>query len=130
MLVNKTIVGGCHKHLSMLDKEWDVESHPDFDFDQFLDELPGPNQLVVYETVSQVLRAKGNQLAGTHWVTALGSGLFEFRIAGPQLLVRIFFTFKVGRVILLLGAYDKKRSPSSKRQQQEIARARKRMLNR
>ena len=130
MLVNKTIVGGCRKHLSMLDKEWGVESHPDFDFDQFLEELPEPNQLVVYETVSQVLRVKGNQLAGTHWVKALGSGLFEFRIAGPQLLVRIFFTFKVGRVILLLGAYDKKRSPSSKRQQQEIARARKRMQNR
>ena len=45
MLVNKTIVGGKAQS-SEMHLDWTVELHQDFDFDQFLDELPGPNQLV------------------------------------------------------------------------------------
>ncbi len=129
MLVNKGIVGGSPQHLFMVSEMWAVEQHPEFDFYRFLDGLSKPNQLIVYDSINQILRVKGNQLAGSHWVKALGSGLFEFRISGPQLLVRIFFTFQAGRLILLLGAYDKQQSPSRKKQQDEINRARKRLRN-
>ena len=42
-----------------------------------------------------------------------------------RVLLRVFCTFHGDRVVLLLGGYDKGRDPSDKRQQKEIARARK-----
>ncbi|MTA59385.1 MAG: hypothetical protein F2550_03530 [Actinobacteria bacterium] len=126
--VNKTIVGGKAQS-SEMHLDWTVELHQDFDFDRFLTELPLTDQVIVVRAVQAVLREHGNRLAGTHWVTALGAGLFEFRISAPQLLIRIFFTYQAQRVILLLAAYDKQRDPSQKRQQREIAQARKRIQN-
>ena len=40
-------------------------------------------------------------------------------------LLRVFVHFRIEKVILLLGGYDKGKSPKAKRQQREIERARK-----
>lgn len=82
----------------------------------------------------------------TEWGKPLGQGLAEFRVrrsleaifreacasvpddvAGSdrRVLLRVFCAFHGDRVVLLLGGYDKGRDPSGKRQQKEIARARK-----
>lgn len=44
--------------------------------------------------------------------------------AQERVLLRVFVHFYGDRVVLLLGGYDKGRHPGAKRQQQEIARAR------
>jgi|DEB19_MinimDraft_2_1074335.scaffolds.fasta_scaffold250041_1 phage-related protein len=106
---------------------WSIEVHSQFNFNDFMSSLPPLDEILVYERIRLVLGQRGNELAGTHWSKALGDGLFEFRISNPGVLVRIFFAFKAGRVILLLGAYDKKRDSSARRQQKEIETAKKRL---
>ena len=108
---------------------WSIEIHAQFNFNDFMSSLPPLDELLVYERIHLVLAKRGNELAGTHWSKALGDGLFEFRISNPEVLVRIFFAYKAGRVILLLGAYDKKRDSSARRQQKEIQTAKKRLKN-
>lgn len=56
----------------------------------------------------------------------LGKGLAEYRFRkNPDLLIRIFFTIRGSKVVVVLSAYDKKRDPSKTRQQAEINLARK-----
>jgi len=63
------------------------------------------------------------EFASARW---LGGGLAEYRHRrSPDVLVRFFFCFRDGKCIVVLSAYDKKRSPSKNRQQLEIANARK-----
>lgn len=124
-----TNVSGGWKNREMEAAHWSIEVHEDFNFDRFLCSLSAPQALEVAEAVDGILPQLGNRLAGSHWVKALGEGLFEFRISGPNLLVRVFFTYKRGRVVLLLAAYDKGRDSSTKRQQREINKAKKRMKN-
>lgn len=57
----------------------------------------------------------------------LGKGLAELRIRLVKAQSRIFFHVYGDRVVLLLGAYDKGRDPSAKRQQNEIETARRRL---
>lgn len=106
---------------------WLIEEHEEFDFERFLSSLTAVAASIVAARVATILGPFGNNLAGTHWVKALGDGLFEFRVKAPEVLVRIFFTYKSGRIILLLGAYNKLRDPSAKRQNNEINKARNRM---
>jgi putative component of toxin-antitoxin plasmid stabilization module len=94
--------------------------------------------------ITQVLCQRGIDLAGTEWLKALGEGLWEFRVRHDAaeinhmfgnevtaplrregILLRVFCHFHGNKVILLLGGYDKGRDPSDKRQEKEIARARK-----
>jgi hypothetical protein len=77
---------------------------------------------------------------------ALGHGLYEFRVrwaaseirrkieglppqdiggAPEAILLRVFFCTAGPKIILLLSGYDKARDPSDRRQEREIARARK-----
>jgi hypothetical protein len=42
-------------------------------------------------------------------------------------LIREFVAFEKGKIIILLGAYDKGRDPSKKTQQDQIKKARKRL---
>jgi putative component of toxin-antitoxin plasmid stabilization module len=91
-----------------------------------------------------VLAARGLDLARTEWLKPLGEGLHEFRIrhdndeirhmfAGQaarirkreRILLRVFVHFYGSRIILLLGGYDKGKDPTERRQQREIAQARK-----
>jgi hypothetical protein len=94
-----------------------------------------------------VLAARGLDLVRTEWLKALGAGLHEFRVrhdadgitrmfgrsddptapvAGPPepVLLRVFMHFHGAKVILLLSGYDKGRDPSPRRQDREIAAAR------
>lgn len=88
---------------------WLIEEHEEFDYEQFITSLTHVAAAVVASAVANILSRSGNELAGTHWVRALGDGLFEFRVRAPAVLVRLFFTYKQGHIILLLGAYDKLR---------------------
>lgn len=106
---------------------WTLDSHYEFDLARFLESLPPTAHALTSLALRDVLCVQGNELAGTKWVKALGAGLFEFRIRGKSTLVRIFFTFKAGQIVMLLGAYDKQRDPSAKRQNREILIARARM---
>jgi hypothetical protein len=91
-----------------------------------------------------VLAERGLDLARTEWLKPLGEGLHEFRVRHDsdeirqmfadqgartrkreRILLRVFVHFYGSRVILLLGGYDKGRDPSERRQQREIAQARK-----
>lgn len=85
-------------------------------------------------------------MCGTEWGKQLGDGLFEFRIrhtsseiarmqAEPvaggkpaeKVLLRVFCHAYGAKVVLLLNGYDKGGDPSERRQQREIALARKRL---
>ena len=82
----------------------------------------------------------------TEYGKALGGGLYEFRIRwtaaeirhkveglppgdvggmAEAILLRVFFCTAGHKIILLLDGYDKGRDSSTRRQQREIARARK-----
>lgn len=91
-----------------------------------------------------VLARRGLDLVRTEWLKPLGGGLHEFRVrhdedeirrmfAGHEgrvrprerILLRVFVHFHGSRIVLLLSGYDKGKDPSDRRQQREIARARK-----
>ena len=115
-------------------------------FERFFLALPGYEQAVLQAAIEHVLARDGMDVLATEWGKPLGQGLAEFRVrrsletifreAGAsvpddvvgcdrRVLLRVFCTFHGDRVVLLLGGYDKGRDPSDKRQQKEIARARK-----
>lgn len=96
-----------------------------------------------------ILAEDGPKVCATEYGKAMGQGLFEFRLRHdasevlrtrrPELhaklgiqpegevLLRVFFAQVNGVVILLLGAYDKGRDPSRRRQNLEIQVARGRL---
>jgi putative component of toxin-antitoxin plasmid stabilization module len=113
----------------MTTAHWQIELHEDFDLRRFLGTLKPLDTQVGMEFLAKVVLFENLTMAPNLWIKPLGTGLFEFRIGAGSTLVRIFFTFKKERVVLLLGAYDKGADPTNKRQQQEISIARKRLKN-
>lgn len=117
----------------MSKEPWLIEVHDEFDYERFLLRLHPAAAEAVRDEIRERLQAKGIELAGTQAVKALGERLFEYRIAraanaaGGKMLVRIFFTYRKGRVILRLGAYDKLADSSKTKQQKQIAIARERI---
>jgi putative component of toxin-antitoxin plasmid stabilization module len=113
-------------------------------FERFAGDLPDDKYAALRGAVLRLLARRGLSLVGTEWLKPLGAGLHEFRIrhdaqtiqrmfggvpdevAPPQgkVLLRVFVHFHGDRAILLLGGYDKGTSPKSRRQQREIAEAR------
>lgn len=95
----------------------------------------------------EVLRRYGIGVCGTEWGKQLGQGLFEFRIRRDadeiiarftnktpdedpdegRLALRIFCHAYGDRVVLLLAGYDKAADPGDRRQDREIALARRRL---
>ena len=91
-----------------------------------------------------MLSERGIDLVRTEWLKPLGKGLHEFRIRHdanevahmfggnpPQvtapverILLRVFVHFYGDKAILLLGGYDKGEDAKQRRQQREIAQAR------
>lgn len=91
-----------------------------------------------------ILVVRGLELVRTEWLKPLGQGLHEFRIrhdadeisnmfgttrgqerkSRRRILLRVFVHFHGNRVVLLLSGYDKGADPSERRQQREIADAR------
>lgn len=92
-----------------------------------------------------VLSQRGIDVCGSEWGEQLGEGLFEFRVRhtadeiqamfggappggkGSSVLLRVFCHAYGDKIVLLLNGYDKGEDPSEKRQQKEIAVARKRL---
>ena len=108
---------------------WQIEIHDDFRYAEFLASLL-PDQALEVAFFLEAIRGYSDLSAAPRsWVKPLGSGLFEFRIQGHGLLVRVFFAYKKGKIILLLGAYNKGGDSSKKRQNQEISLAKKRLRN-
>jgi putative component of toxin-antitoxin plasmid stabilization module len=114
-------------------------------FERFIDDLSDFKFVALDAAIRRVLAARGLDLARTEWLKPLGEGLHEFRVrhdadevarmfggepatvTGPEepVLLRVFVHFYGDKVILLLGGYDKGDDPKPKRQQREIAMARK-----
>jgi hypothetical protein len=114
-------------------------------FERFIEDLSDFKFVALDAAIHHVLAVRGIGLMHTEWMRALGRGLHEFRVrhdgdeiarmfsveARPALarpekvLIRVFVHFYGDRIVLLLGGYDKGRYPQKKRQQREIARARK-----
>ena len=114
-------------------------------FQVFVEELSDFKFVALDTALERVLAARGLDLARTEWLKALGEGLHEFRvrhdageIAGmfggdapdvsapeEKVLLRVFVHFYGDKVVLLLGGYDKGKDPNDRRQQREIAAARK-----
>jgi hypothetical protein len=116
-------------------------------FERFAMELPDFKWSALFLALERVLAVRGLDLARHEWLKPLGDGLHEFRIRHEaptimrmsggdpgkaatlrgRVLLRVFVHFYGDKVILLLGGYDKGGRPSQRRQQRQIAEAR-RML--
>lgn len=96
--------------------------------------------------MAEILQADGVGVCRSGYGKQLGDGLFEFRLrhdaaeilqslgkrasAEPgheRILLRVFCHAYGDRIVLLLGGYDKGADASRRRQQREIAEARKRL---
>ena len=117
-------------------------------FERFADGLSDFKFAALDTSIRHVLAVRGINLVRTEWLKALGGGLHEFRLRhspdeiarmfgsgqpdlrGPseKVLLRVFVHFHGHRIVLLLAGYDKGAEPKEKRQQREIARARKLLL--
>ena len=81
----------------------------------------------------RLLQRYGVAICDTEFGRQLGGGLFEFRLRlsehtdGERAILRVFCHATGDRVILLLGAYDKGRDPTPRRQAGEIRTARRRL---
>lgn len=91
--------------------------------------LSAPDRRTVGAALRRILQEQGVAVCDSSFGRQLGHGLFEFRVREGPLLVRIFCHAYGSRLILLLGAYDKGRDPSERRQQAEIALARRRLAD-
>jgi hypothetical protein len=132
---------------SSVDGHWTPEpfeaDHGTVPFERFVGELSEFKFVALDVAIDRVLAVRGIDLVRTEWLKALGSGLHEFRVrhdadeiarmfggeapsvGGPEkVLLRVFVHFYGERVVLLLGGYDKGDDPKERRQQREIAEAR------
>jgi hypothetical protein len=133
---------------------WQIEFYetPDgrLPVEEWLESLSRTKRRAAAAGLDMILAVDGPAVCASPWGKHLGRGLFEFRLrhgereirnirgerpisavgkAKPsEKVVLRFFCHACGdRVVVLLGAYDKGRDPSPKRQRQEIEEARKRL---
>jgi hypothetical protein len=129
---------------------WDVEFYADENgrepCREWADGLSPQKRAAFTEAIRLVLARRGLDVVETEYGKPLGDGLYEFRVrwtaaeirhkieglppaqvggAPEPILLRVFFCTAGRKIILLVSAYDKARDPSDRRQQREIARARK-----
>jgi putative component of toxin-antitoxin plasmid stabilization module len=128
---------------------WTVEMYSDArghcPIQAWFDSLPVAKFAAIDAAIRHQLQKQGMGLAGTAWLKPLKDGLYEFRVRSTAaeivrmyadaghvppadtetILLRVFVAFHGNRVVLLLDGYDKAVDPSPKRQQREIADARK-----
>jgi hypothetical protein len=123
---------------------WSIEYEGEA-FDRFVFALPEYERTVLTAALDHVLTVHGIDVCSGDWGQAAREGLDEFRImrslnailtlagldaatihgADRSVLLRVFCTFHGDRIVLLYHGYDKLRDPTPKRQQKEIAKARK-----
>ena len=96
--------------------------------------------------MSEILERQGIQVCGGEYGKQLGQGLFEFRLRHgadeiaamftskkpdardkEEILLRVYCHAYGHKIVLLLAGYDKLASPSKKREDDEIALARRRL---
>lgn len=131
--------------------DWQIEFYEDSNGKRpvltWMKSLSDEKFAAVEKANQNILAVQGINLASSAWLTALGDGLYEFRIrhgaseiegmykaknrkppkSRNSILIREFISFENGKIIILLGAYDKGRDPSKKTQQEQISKARKRL---
>jgi phage-related protein len=133
--------------------EWTAEFYEDESgrrpVEEWMLDLPEFKRAAVIAAIECRLEQRGINLSDSNWMTPLGDGLHEFRIRdseaqirqkfdtadaktpkgldGGGILLRVFVHFYGKKICLLLGGYDKKDDNSEKKQNREIATARKRM---
>jgi len=115
-------------------------------FGSWFAKLHEHDQAVVDAAVRHVVARLGIDVCKTEWGKPLGQGLYEIRVRrsldavlgwgrsaedGPEVeggdktvLLRLFCTFHGRGIVLLFQGYDKGKDPSDRRQQREIAKAR------
>lgn len=113
----------------------------------WLDSLTEQKFAVMDAAILLVLQSRGLALGDTKWLTALGGGLWEFRVrntateikamysdaakdpskVAEKILLRLFVHFYGEKIVLLLHGYDKAGNDSERNQQHEIRLARKRL---
>jgi len=110
------------------------------------EELTPTQRRAIGVALREILEVEGLAICRTGYGRQLGDGLFEFRLrhdaaeilrsvgktprpepGSERILLRVFCHAYGDRIVLLLGGYDKGADPSPKRQQREIADARKRL---
>lgn len=95
--------------------------------------LTRTQRLALGQAMREVLEERGIGVCATDYGKQLGKGLFEFRLrrsvgaAEERILLRVFCHAYGNKVVLLLGGYDKGADPSPRRQNEEIAVARRRL---
>lgn len=128
---------------------WTVEMYTDArghcPVERWLDSLPVAKFAAIDAAIHHLLERQGLDLAGGSWLKPLKQGLYELRVrstaaeivrmysdaghmppeGSESILLRVFVAFHGNQVVLLLDGYDKGSDPSPKRQQREIAAARK-----
>lgn len=135
--------------------QWELEFYADKHgrepVREWLDDLDDVKRAAALRGLSVILANEGPGVSRSEYGTPLGKGLFEFRLRidaasvlakhhpalldrfpdqpRGQVLLRVFCHASEGRLILLLGAYDKGDDPSDRRQRKEIAVARRRLTD-
>jgi phage-related protein len=112
------------------------------------EELTPTQRRAIGVAMAELLQKDGVGVCRTPYGKQIGGGLFEFRLRhdaaeilrsvgkparaeshSERILLRVFCHAYGDRIVLLLGGYDKGADPSAKRQQKEIAVARKRLAD-
>lgn len=133
---------------------WQIEFYETPDgrvpVEEWLESLSPSKRRAAAAGLEMILAVDGLAVCASPWGKHLGQGLFEFRLrhsareianirgerpispagkmTAPETVVLRFFCHASGdRVLVLLGAYDKGRDPSPRRQRREIEQARKRL---
>lgn len=128
---------------------WELEFYQDENGRQpcrsWIQNLSGHKRLAIETALEYVLAVRGPDVVETEFGKALGKGLYEFRLrwtaaevaqkvsvvlpetsSEPEsILLRVFFCTAGRKIILLLSGYDKGVDASGRRQDMEVARARK-----
>ncbi len=99
------------------------------------EELTPTQRYELGQAMRQQLQEKGVGVCATEYGKQLGRGLFEFRLrrsveeGGERILLRVFCHAYGNKVVLLLVGYDKGADSSARRQDDEIALARRRLAD-
>ena len=74
------------------------------------------------------LRLRGSDSVAAGNSKALGQGLYELKVSfRPEVELRVFYTARAGREIVILSAYDKKSKDSKSWQNMQIQSAKSKM---
>ncbi len=98
------------------------------------EELTPTQRYELGQAMNEQLQEKGVGVSATEYGKQLGKGLFEFRLrrsveeVGERILLRLFCHAYGNKVVLLLEGYDKGADSSARRQGDEIAVARRRLV--